>query len=94
MAGGREVFLNALQGRPADRPAFLPLVNRLAAKLAGCSLQEMQSDAGLWTGGLTAAAKLLGADALAVAYDPTLTAEGLGAPIAWKNGLPRPAGPV
>jgi hypothetical protein len=86
--------LRALRGESSDGLPFLPLVNRLAAKVVGCGVEEMQSDPGLWTGGVTAAAKLLSADAVAVAYDPTITAEGLGSPIVWKNGLPWVAGTV
>ncbi len=91
MGGGKDLLSKALRGDAVERPPFLPLVNRLAARLAGCSVQEMQSDAGLWTGGLAAASKLLAADAVAVAYDPTLMAEGLGAQVTWKGDSPRPA---
>ncbi len=92
MDSGRVLLAKALRCESVERPAFLPLLNRLAARLAGCSVQEMQSDAGLWTGGLAAATKLLSADAVAVAYDPTLIAEGLGAQITWKDDSPRLAG--
>lgn len=92
MDSGRVLLTKALRCEPVVRPPFLPLVHRVAARLAGCSVQEMQSDAGLWTAGLVAAAKLLSADAVAVGYDPTLVAEGLGAQITWKNDSPRLAG--
>lgn len=56
-------------------PAFVPLVEPLAPRLAGCSYPAMIADASAWSAGVLQSAKLLGADALCVGFDIDLAVE-------------------
>ena len=87
VSAARQCFESMLAGRCDGRPAWLPLVDELPARLSQTSYRELSTDAGLWTAGLVTAAELLGADAIVAGFDPTLTAEACGAGLDW-NSVP------
>lgn len=60
-----EALLRGLPGAPA----FLPLVERLAPRLSGTSYAAMTDDPATWAAGVEQAARLVGADAVAVGCD-------------------------
>lgn len=85
VSAARQCFESMLAGRCDGRPAWLPLVDELPARLSQTSYRELTADAGLWTAGLATAAELLGADAIVAGFDPTLTAEACGAGLDWSS---------
>ena len=88
MNTGRQSFDALLAGRAGGRPAWIPLVDEVAPRVAATSYRELSTDPGLWTAGLLGATELLGADALVAGFDFTLAAEACGAELAWSG--PRP----
>jgi len=66
VTASRAVFDDLLAGRTGVRPAWIPLLETLAARLAGTDHDGLGADAGLWSAGLLQAGELLGADALVV----------------------------
>lgn len=88
MDTGRQCFDALLAGRAGGRPAWIPLVDELAPRVAGTSYRELSTDPGLWAAGLLGATELLGADAVVAGLDFTLAAEACGAELAWTG--PRP----
>lgn len=88
MGQERARFDALLAGRAAGPPAWMPLIDRLAARLAGVSYRELSADPGLWAAGLSRAGELLEADALAVGLDFTITAEACGAQLDWSASGP------
>lgn len=70
----RARFESLLRGEMAA-PAFVPLLEPLAPRLAGCSYSAMTADASAWSAGVLQSAKLLGADALCVGFDIDLAVE-------------------
>lgn len=88
MTRGRERFDALLAGRTGGAPAWMPLIDALAARLAATGYRELTADPGLWASGLSKAGELLGADALVVGFDPTLTAEACGAELDWSAAPP------
>lgn len=87
-AATRAAFETFLTGRATGRPAWLPIVDTLAARIAGTDYRTLSGDAGLWTSGLLQAADLLGADAVIAGFDWVLAAEACGAPVQWAATLP------
>lgn len=85
MGAARERFDALLAGREGGAPAWLPLLDPLAARLSGADYRALSSDAGLWAAGLMKAGELLAADALVVGFDFTLTAEACGATLDWSS---------
>lgn len=75
MTRERERFDALLAGRCEGPPAWLPLIDQLAARLSGVAYRDLSADPGLWASGATRAGELLQADALVVGCDFTLTAE-------------------
>lgn len=91
---GRQLLTSLLRGEMAARPALVPFVDTLAARVAGNSYREMLEDPGLWTSALIKCAGLLEADGVIAGYEPTVMAEALGATIGWNNGRPVLTGQV
>jgi len=58
-----------------ETPAFIPLAEALAPKLAGCTYPEMIANAGAWVSGVQQAAKLLDADAVCIGFDGRLAVD-------------------
>lgn len=88
MGGARAAFDAMLAGTTAGRPAWLPLIDRVAARVQSRSYRETTSDPDVWSAGLSRAGELLGADALVVGCDATLGAEACGAELDWSTPLP------
>ena len=94
MAGAGNWLRSVVAGkRPAGR-AILPLLERLAPRVAGVSYRVMTSDATAWAGALTQAARLVDTDALALGWEQTLLAEACGAALEWEADAPRLSGPA
>lgn len=88
MNTGRQCFDAMLAGRAGSRPAWMPLVDELAARVATTSYRQLSTDPGLWTSGLLGATELLSADALVAGFDLTIAAEACGAELAWTAARP------
>ncbi|MCC7414414.1 MAG: hypothetical protein IT495_22555 [Gammaproteobacteria bacterium] len=89
MTAARAAFAALLARQPAGRPLWAPLVDTLAARLAGVSYRQMCDEPGLWVAGLQRAAELLDADAIIAPWDATLMAEACGAQTVWDGERPR-----
>jgi hypothetical protein len=88
METGRELFNKFLQGDPLSRPAFVPLVRGLAARIGGGPVETMTSDPTIWANWLTKTAELFNFDGVVAGLDFTLLAEACGCGVAWKNDRP------
>lgn len=91
MSTARQRFEALLAGRSEGRPAWLPLVDELPARVLQSGYRELSTDPGLWSAGLMTAAELLEADAILAGFDPTLVAEACGAELDWSVAPPRVA---
>lgn len=58
-----------------EAPAFIPLAEALAPRLAGCTYSEMTANATAWVSGVQQAAKLLAADAVCIGFDSRLAVD-------------------
>lgn len=94
MAGGRELFSCFLKGAPLSRPAFVPLVRGLAARVGGVKAQDFTRDATAWANLLTKTAELFNLDGVVAGLDFTLLAEACGCPVQWQDDRPAIAGPA
>lgn len=88
MATGRELFIKLLRGEPLSRPAYVPLVRGLAARVGGLSRETLNSDPTLWANSLMKTAELLDLDGVVIGFDFTLMAEACGCKVIWKNDRP------
>lgn len=77
------LFRNTLEVRNANRPAFIPLVYSLAAKIAQVPLIEMVHDPTYFANSLEAASKLFRYDGIISAFDSTIEAEACGCELQW-----------
>ena len=87
MGSEREAFDAMLAGRTSGRPAWVPRLEGLAARLQSTSFREMSADPDAWYAGLMRAGDMLGADALLVGAEVTLLAEACGAELDGSGGL-------
>lgn len=87
MASARAWIGDLAASRPCS-PVFIPLLEKLAPRINGVSFAAMSGDATSWANSLTQAARLIGADALAIGWDTTLMAEACGAPLRWEDDCP------
>jgi hypothetical protein len=94
MESGREFFDRFLQGEPISRPAYIPLLQGVTARVEGLSRQVMEADPTLWANALMKTAELLELDGLVVGFDFTLLAEACGAAVMWKNDRPEIVAPA
>ncbi len=92
MASGRELFASFLQGAPMSRPAFVPLVRGLAARVGGVKAESFTCDAVSWANLLVKTADLFNLDGVVAGLDFTLLAEACGCPIMWQDDRPAIAG--
>ncbi len=88
MTTGSERFKQFLDGEPADRPAFVPLVQGLVARTEGVPRQTLTSDPTLWANSLMKAAALFDFDAVVTGYDFSFLAEACGCKISWEEDRP------
>ncbi len=84
----RDAMNAFLQREPGSRPALLPAMERLAARVGGLSYQAMTADSSHWSGSLSKTGKLLETDGLIVGFDITLAAENCGAQVTWEDDHP------
>jgi|WetSurMetagenome_2_1015567.scaffolds.fasta_scaffold54583_2 hypothetical protein len=94
MMTGRELFDKFLQGEPGTRPAYIPLLQGLTARVAGVSREILEADPTLWANALMKTGELLELDGIMAGFDFTLLAEACGAEVMWKNDRPEIVGPV
>ena len=94
MATGRELFSCFLKGAPLSRPAFVPLVRGLAARVGGVKAQAFTCDATAWANLLVKTAELFNLDGVVAGLDFTLLAEACGCPLEWRDDRPVLAGPA
>ncbi|MFV1998529.1 MAG: uroporphyrinogen decarboxylase family protein [Acidiferrobacterales bacterium] len=85
MRSTMDAFLHNTAGNSS---AFVPAMERLAARVGGMSYQSMSSDPAPWCSNLTKAGQLLQADALVLGFDDTLLAEACGANVQWQEDRP------
>jgi hypothetical protein len=86
---GRERFEGFLKGEPLTRPAFVPLIQGLLARVEGVSMEALTSDPTLWANSLLKTIQLFGFDGVATGLDFTLMAEACGCEITWTEDRPR-----
>ena len=84
----RERFKGFVNGEPITRPAFVPLIRGLLARVEGMSMETLTSDPTLWANSLMKTARLFGLDGVVVGLDVTLMAEASGCPVAWEEDRP------
>ena len=94
MASGRAVFDQFLQGERGSRPAYVPLLQGLTARVEGVGRQALETDPTLWANALMKTAELLEVDGIVAGFDFTLLAEACGAEIRWKDDRPQIVGPA
>jgi len=94
MASGRELFSCFLKGAPLERPAFVPLVRGLAARVGGVKVEDFTQDPTIWANLLTKTAELFNLDGVVAGLDFTLLAEACGCPVQWQDDRPIIAGPA
>ena len=92
MPTGRELFKCFLDGAPLSRPAFVPLVRGLAARVGGVKAQVLTSDPTAWANLLVKTAELFNLDGVVAGLDFTILAEACGCPIEWVEDRPRISG--
>ena len=92
MPTGRELFRCFLQGRPLPRPAFVPLVRGLAARVGGVKAEVFTTDPTAWANLLVKTAELFKLDGVVAGLDFTILAEACGCPVQWKDDRPFIAG--
>ena len=85
MQSSKELVRSFFEGKPIDRPPFLPWICSLAAKLEQIPASSMFSDPGLLSRALSNAHKLFGYDVILNHFDPTLEAEALGCEVEWND---------
>lgn len=74
-----------------ERPVFVPLVYRLAARIDQTPLMDAAADATVYANLLEGAWKLLRQDAITLSFDETLEAEVFGAMVDWPGEYEAPA---
>lgn len=77
------LFRNTLEIRNTSRPAFVPLVYSLAAKIAQVPLRDMVNDPTYFANSLETACKLFRYDGIINAFDGTIEAEACGCKLEW-----------
>jgi hypothetical protein len=85
---GRERFKGFLNREPLTRPAFVPLIRGLLARVEGMSMETLTSEPTLWANSLMKTAQLFGLDGVVVGLDFTLMAEASGCPVVWEEDRP------
>lgn len=88
METGRELFVKFLRGEPLSRPAFIPLIRGLPARVDGISREKMNADPTLWANSLKKTVELFGFDGVVAGMDFTLMAEACGCEVIWANDRP------
>ncbi len=93
MASGREIFLKFLSGEPLPRPAYVPLLRGITARVGGVPHQELTSDATIWANSLAKTADLLDLDGVVAGFHFSLLAEACGCELRWADDRPMVGAP-
>jgi len=88
METGRELFIQFLKGGPISRPAYVPLIRDLTARISGLSMENMNSDPTLWANYLMKTAELFNFDGVVAGFDFSLMAEACGCKVKWEDDRP------
>lgn len=88
MASGREIFLKFLSGEPLPRPAYVPLLRGITARVGGVPHRELTSDATIWANSLAKTADLLDVDGVVAGFHFSLLAEACGCNLDWVDDRP------
>ncbi|MBI5585357.1 MAG: hypothetical protein HY892_16215 [Deltaproteobacteria bacterium] len=88
METGRELFNQFLKGEPLSRPAYVPLLRGLTARVGGHSAETVYSDPTLWANSLLKTAELFNFDGVVAGFDFSLMAEACGCRLRWENDRP------
>lgn len=88
MSGAQDWMKSIAAGKRPAGSIFIPLLEKLAPRVAGISYQQMSSDATAWANAIPQAARLVGTTALALGWDETLFAEACGVPLHWEKDQP------
>lgn len=88
MSSGREIFLKFLSGEPLPRPAYVPLLRGITARVGGVPHRELTSDATVWANSLAKTADLLDLDGVVAGFHFSLFAEACGCGIDWVDDRP------
>ncbi|HYH19682.1 MAG TPA: hypothetical protein VD995_13795 [Azospirillum sp.] len=75
MADGRTLFTALARGEPPPRPLFLPLVEGLAARVAGADPAALEADPDLCARAVRQATSLVGGDALCFGFEAAYEAD-------------------
>ncbi|MBU4564047.1 MAG: uroporphyrinogen decarboxylase family protein [Desulfarculus sp.] len=94
MPSGRELFSCFLKGTAMERPAFVPLLRGLAARVGGVKAEAYTQDPTAWANLLIKTAELFNLDGVVAGLDFTLLAEACGCPVQWQDDRPVIAGPA
>lgn len=81
-----------MQGEVGSRPAYVPLLEGITARVEGVAREVLEADPTLWANGLMKAAELLEVDGIVAGFDFTLLAEACGAEVRWKDDQPEIVG--
>jgi uroporphyrinogen-III decarboxylase len=85
---GKETLLQAIQGKPTERPAWVPFVGCHGGKLIGKTATEYLSSPELLEQGLRKAIELYRPDGLPIMFDLQVEAEILGCELRWADEVP------
>ena len=88
MVSGRELFQAFLEGRRLARPAFVPLIRGMPARVDGKPLETLTSDPTLWANSLSKTAELFGFDGLVMGFSFSFMAEACGCAVVWEKDRP------
>jgi len=77
------LFRNTLQVRNTSRPAFIPFIYGLAARISQIPLRDMVHNPTYFANSLEAACKLFKYDGITNAFDSSIEAEACGCELAW-----------
>ncbi|HEY0837485.1 MAG TPA: hypothetical protein VGE72_26465, partial [Azospirillum sp.] len=75
MSNGRALFTALARGEPPPRPPFLPLVEGLAARVAGVDPAALEADPDLRARAVRQATALVGGDALCFGFEAELSTD-------------------
>lgn len=89
MSGVQDWMKSVAAGRRPAGSIFIPMLEKLAPRVAGISYQQMSSNATAWANAIPQAARLVGTTALALGWDETLLAEACGVPLHWAEDRPQ-----
>lgn len=84
------LFKNTLQLRNTSRPAFIPFVYGLAARISQIPLRDMVLNPTYFANSLEAACKLFRYDGITNAFDSSIEAEACGCQLAWVGDYEAP----